>query len=300
VNAQRVKHDALVHAGPHSGAGGIGRPPQPALKLPLPQYEASWDKDTALRFLYFAYAAYCPLSQLQAWNCKFCDAGFVPTAFLTDSQLDTFGYVGYSASRNEILVSYRGTVGDSLKNWIEDLKFAHTKTPFDGLPGAFVDLGFYQCYTSLQAQTLAAVASLTQTYPTASISVTGHSLGAAISTIAVLDMIVNHNITGVTQYNFGSPRVGDSSFAAAYDSLVPIGQHYRVVNDADIVPHLPPEDFSYFHIVQEVWLHNGTITVCSDSNGEDPTCSDSLELPDSIYDHLHYFGIAEDCDDSFY
>jgi len=252
-----------------------------------------WDKADALRFLYFSYAAYCPQSELQSWSCKFCNASFEVTAFLSDSQYNTFGYVGYASDSNEIVVAYRGTEGDSLKNWIEDLKFDHTKTPFDGLPGAFVDLGFYQCYISLQAQTLTAVSTLSAQYPSASISVTGHSLGGVISTLAVMDMIVNHDITSVTHYSFGSPRAGDQAFAAAYASLVPVG--YRVTNDADIVPHLPPEDFGYFHITTEVWLHNGTITVCSGTNGEDPSCSDSLLLPDSIYDHLHYFGVAEGC-----
>jgi hypothetical protein len=34
--------------------------------------------------------------------------------------------------------------------------------------------------------------------------------------------------------------------------------------------------------------------VCSSTNGEDPTCSDSV-ISDSVYDHLHYYGIAEGC-----
>jgi len=216
---------------------------------------------------------------------------------MSDSKYNTFGYIGYANSTDEIIISFRGTEGDSLKNWIEDLKFEKTKTPFDGVPGAYVDLGFDQCYMSLQAQTLAALSTLMKEHPSATLSVTGHSLGGAISTLAVMDVIVNQGVDGsrLNHFSFGSPRVGDTSFATAYEQRVPIDQHYRVVNDKDIVPHLPPEDFGYFHITTEVWLHNDSAIVCSNTNGEDPTCSDSLLLPDSIYDHLHYFGIAEGC-----
>jgi predicted lipase len=41
--------------------------------------------------------------------------------------------------------------------------------------------------------------------------VTGHSLGAALATHAVADLIAN-NITVQSFYNFGSPRVGDARF----------------------------------------------------------------------------------------
>jgi len=62
---------------------------------------------------------------------------------------------------------------------------------------------------------------------------------------------------------------------------------WRVVNNHDIVPHLPPKSFDFNHVNTEVWEHGSQYQICNQS-GEDPKCSDSLILPDSIPDHLSY------------
>lgn len=58
---------------------------------------------------------------------------------------------------------------------------------------------------------------------------TGHSLGAALATLAA-DRY--GNVQGV--YTFGSPRVGDSAFQTAYQITT-----YRFVNHNDVVTHVP-------------------------------------------------------------
>lgn len=77
--------------------------------------------------------------------------------------------------------------------------------------------------------------------------------------------------------------VAHSAFAGA--------QFFRVVHYADIVPHLPPSVSSYAHPIEEVWYDEyfGTGTPCSTTNGEDPTCSNSLAFPTSVSDHLAYW-----------
>lgn len=53
---------------------------------------------------------------------------------------------------------------------------------------------------------------MAEKYPTAKFIITGHSLGAAVSTFAALD--IHHRIRPVKSlYNFGSPRVGNAHFA---------------------------------------------------------------------------------------
>ncbi|NJL82058.1 MAG: lipase family protein [Chloroflexaceae bacterium] len=44
-------------------------------------------------------------------------------------------------------------------------------------------------------------------------------------------------ITGL--YTFGAPRVGNKRFAEAFDRNLKT-KAYRVVNEGDLVPHLPP------------------------------------------------------------
>jgi triacylglycerol lipase len=65
----------------------------------------------------------------------------------------------------------------------------------------------------------------------------GHSLGAALATLAAVRR------APAAVYTFGSPRVGDARFAAAAATL-PI---YRVVDDADLVATVPPEQLGFSH-----------------------------------------------------
>jgi triacylglycerol lipase len=64
--------------------------------------------------------------------------------------------------------------------------------------------------------------------------VCGHSLGGALATLAGWRLAEEGiPVTGV--YTFGSPRVGDLTFAKQYP--VPL---FRVENQNDFVPHFPP------------------------------------------------------------
>lgn len=54
----------------------------------------------------------------------------------------------------------------------------------------------------------------------------------------------------IRMYNFGSPRVGNASFAQLYDRLVP--NSFRVVVDGDIVSGLPPS--GYRHVGTEILI----------------------------------------------
>ena len=67
--------------------------------------------------------------------------------------------------------------------------------------------------------------------------ITGHSLGAALATLAA-DRY--GNVQGV--YTFGSPRVGDDAFKKNFAV-----QTYRFVNNADMVARVPPAG-KYVHV----------------------------------------------------
>ena len=66
-------------------------------------------------------------------------------------------------------------------------------------------------------------------------SFTGHSLGAGAATIAAVDW-VNSGLTLDRLVTFGSPRVGDTEFAAAVDLSV---NHQRYVCCSDVVTRIP-------------------------------------------------------------
>jgi len=72
----------------------------------------------------------------------------------------------------------------------------------------------------------------------------------------------------------------------------------RVVHYKDIVPHLPLENLGFWHIPTEVWLFpddSSNYKVCTENQGEDPTCSDTTTIP-NIPDHTCYYQINTGCD----
>lgn len=75
--------------------------------------------------------------------------------------------------------------------------------------------------------------------------------------------------------------------------------YYRETHWRDPVPHVPLEAMGFAHSPTEVWWNadSSSFTVCSSSNGEDHTCSDSLDFDLSIADHLNYMGypISDSC-----
>ena len=84
----------------------------------------------------------------------------------------------------------------------------------------------------------------------AMVTVTGHSLGAALATLLAIDMSANTTFpTGL--YTLASPRVGDLTFHNLFNHVVP--NAYRIVNRLDVVPQLPPPLF-YFHVGDETEL----------------------------------------------
>jgi triacylglycerol lipase len=76
--------------------------------------------------------------------------------------------------------------------------------------------------------------------------VTGHSLGAALATLAVA-RLVNADKAVQGLYTFGSPRVGDRRFVESFDAETR-GRVWRHVNDKDVVTRVAPEELMYGHV----------------------------------------------------
>ena len=79
----------------------------------------------------------------------------------------------------------------------------------------------------------------------------GHSLGGAMATICAGRCYLSHIASNPTElFTFGSPRVGDKRYIN-HVSL----DHYRYVNNNDIVTRVPPVFMGYRHCGREVYLN---------------------------------------------
>jgi hypothetical protein len=122
------------------------------------------------------------------------------------------------------------------------------QVPYTGNPacgtGCAVEMGFHEEWNTYKDGVLADVAQLAAMFPTYTIVAAGHSLGAAVATLAALDIVTLQNTSWrTTVYNFGSPRVGNPTFAKMVARILPAGKLFRVTHEQDIVPHLPPSGF---------------------------------------------------------
>lgn len=144
---------------------------------------------------------------------------------------------GFLVSNGEYAVlAFRGTEvakGTDIKT---DAK-AFRASVFEGR----VHRGFAEAYKSIEAQALKALPKV-KGLP---LYITGHSLGAAVATIATQYLERDHELRDqiAACYTFGSPRVGNREFDRDLKSSV-----YRVVNTTDIVTVLPLLSMGYTHI----------------------------------------------------
>jgi len=188
---------------------------------------------------------------------------------LNRSTPEFYGIVAHSlADTDSRVIAIRGTEG--IVEWVDDA--AAIPTPFRQVPGAGrVASGFDRIYSSLKVvkRPLPGLkaAAAPETYegsfadqlerevlsreaergltapekrerrqrPTV---VTGHSLGAALTTLFVMENASKKKFDITTCCTFASPRVGNKEFARLFDQL-PIDS-WRIVNTLDLVPKLPP------------------------------------------------------------
>ncbi|KAJ7468990.1 alpha/beta-hydrolase [Mycena latifolia] len=248
----------------------------------------------------FAAAAYCVRAGL--WNCgdacdKIPDTQLVFT--IGDNAATPDVYVAYSQSRNQIIVGHEGTDPSEILSVENDIHFSPTPlltvlnvagTPAD----VEVHNGFQTAWVQTSTLVLGAVKQVQAQVPDASILVTGHSLGAAIS---LLDAIFLKqqlpSNTSIEVVGFGRPRVGNTVFANWVDSMFGTKNTFVVSRD-DPVPHVPLLAQGFQHASGEVWIKDNTTTLACDGQ-ENPNCSDSIGVLDAatgVSDHTGpYFGV---------
>jgi triacylglycerol lipase len=147
-----------------------------------------------------------------------------------------FGFIGINGQ--SCAIAFRGTrtPSDFLKDiqiLPENGRFGH-EDDAPPLPGK-VHGGFQALYRTLRPSINTFLSSITAVEST-SLTITGHSLGAALALLCAVDPMLNR-FSSRRVYTFAGPRIGDSDFAAAFDNTV--ADCFRVVNMSDIVPHLP-------------------------------------------------------------
>ncbi|KAH7918457.1 alpha/beta-hydrolase [Leucogyrophana mollusca] len=217
--------------------------------------------DSYTPYTYYASAGYCTAAQTLAWDCGTnCEANptFKPVASGGNGDSVQYWYVGYDPTLDTVIVSHQGTDPDEILPLVTDADFFLTSLDTTLFPGISSSIEVHNGFRDAQADTatdvLAAVESAMSNYSTTTVTMTGHSLGAAI---AVLDSVYLplHLPTGTTFKTivYGLPRVGNQDFANYADANI----HLTHINhEEDPIPICPGRFLGFVHASGEVHIED--------------------------------------------
>ncbi|KAH8989452.1 Alpha/Beta hydrolase protein [Lactarius akahatsu] len=215
-----------------------------------------------------------------------------------------FGMSGFPQSQNTVIVAHQGTDTSEFFADLTDASF--TLKPLDPslFPGVPSSVEAHNGFAAEQARTaptiLSAVQQTLSAHGGASLTVIGHSLGAALSLLdgVYLRIHLSSSVT-VRVVGYGMPRVGNQDFASWVDSHLS-GQVTHVNNKEDPIPIVPGMSLGFHHASGEVHItDSGTWENCPGQDNPSTLCVVG-DVPNifvgSLSDHDGpYNGISMSC-----
>ncbi|KAG2143797.1 Alpha/Beta hydrolase protein [Suillus bovinus] len=229
-------------------------------------------------YTYYASAGYCTNTQTLAWDCGTnCDANpkFKPVASGGNGDSVQYWFVGYDPTLNTVIVSHQGTNPSEILPLVTDADFF--LTPLDPIlfRGISSDIEVHSGFGNSQASTatdvLAAVESAMSTYGTTSVTMVGHSLGAAITLLdsVYLPLWLPAGTTFKT-ICYGLPRVGNQAFADYVDANLHLT---HINNEEDPIPICPGMFMGFVHPAGEVHIEDsGEWAACPGQDNPSTQC----------------------------
>lgn len=186
----------------------------------------------ASSLLLFAHIAEITYDNPSTSKKKFEDLGYSIVQFF-----NTHGAQGYLLkSADDYVLSFRGTEITEVSDLFADLQALKRTEAIGGR----VHHGFQHELNKIWSEVEKAVSGIDRLY------VTGHSLGAAMATIAAGRL--NSQVSALV--TFGSPRVGTPKFIDTFTF-----PHYRVQNNCDDVTTVPWSLFGFRHHTDPLYMN---------------------------------------------
>jgi len=234
-----------------------------------------YNEEEALEHVYYSKVAFCTEHAITSWSCgDMCERapilGRDKIRYIPEGErFKVQGYVAQipierngsnnnsssshgtlnidndsNTSNTKCMVSFRGSLNGA--NWYADFLAMLRPWPLGDLAdapwcrGCKAHTGFAEAYDELRADVHRAIAELNCTR----LVLAGHSLGAAIATIASFDLRAAMGYKVEKTWTFGKPRIGNAEFVNSFvASATEQGVSpplWRVVHYHDPVPRAPP------------------------------------------------------------
>ncbi|KAI4189984.1 MAG: hypothetical protein L6R41_001092 [Letrouitia leprolyta] len=253
----------------------------------------------------YAAAAYCPdnndspdtILTCPTKNCPLVEAAGVATLseFEDTPKFDDTGYIAIDDTNKIVVLAIRGSV--SKQNWRADWDMIRVKINF--CHDCHVHRGFKHSWEEVKDAVMSNMKKAVALHPDYRIIITGHSLGGAIATLAAAEIrrIDDHFLTATELYTFGSPRLANQEAARWLSGQSRLS--WRITNENDIVPRLPPRLTGYHHVLPEYWIpRNGDNPDNREiewASREDSSWGNEGQIIPKRSSHSHYFGMTGAC-----
>ena len=173
------------------------------------------------------------------------------------------GTQGFLASKADmILLAFRGTEATKIKDVGSDAKIRMKPELTDVVAEGKAHRGFQEALDDVWQDVLAEVRTQQQSQ-VRPLWVTGHSLGAALATMATARLALAEQQAVQGLYNFGSPRVFNTALAEAFDQQL-LSKCFRFVNNNDIVTRIPSPIPTLAHLTDR-YRHIGQLSYFDES-----------------------------------
>lgn len=152
------------------------------------------------------------------------------------NETQTFGFIGMY-TQYDIILAFQGTELTNIIEIEEDTDWQLVPfVPVD--PDVYVSQGFMKAWLEVAPGIIEYITDYALIGPSTRIWVTGHSLGAAVGTLGAFQLKKDYPNNAVILYTYASPKVGDESFAVAFEEILK-DTNNRVRNKLDVVPSFP-------------------------------------------------------------
>ncbi|KIJ29741.1 hypothetical protein M422DRAFT_106479, partial [Sphaerobolus stellatus SS14] len=232
-------------------------------------------------YTYYAATAYCTPTVSINWSCGAkCTANsrFVPTASGGDGSSVQYWYVGYDSTLNTVIVAHQGTDTSKILADLTDADLilsSIASTNFPGITnlGIKIHQGFLNAHAIAAPYVLAATTKTLTAHSGASVTLVGHSLGAALALIDALYLPLHlPSGTKFKMVGYGMPRVGNDAFAAYLDANFSDITHIN--NKEDVVPIVPGRSLGFKHTHGEVHITDDNVWhACAGNDNTSTLCT---------------------------
>lgn len=195
---------------------------------------------------------------------------------------------------SSVIVAHQGTDPTKFPADVTDGSLLMTNldsTLFPGLSSLIqVHSGFAAEHAITAKTILVAVNQLLEKHSASSVTVVGHSLGAALALLDAVYLPLHlPAITSLRMVGYGMPRVGNAAFANYVDTSKVLTVTH-VNNREDPVPTVPPLPLDFVHPAGEVHILNaGMWVACPGQDNPSVLCSvgaTALAPLGNIFDHF--------------